>query len=131
MALTPLQLKFIDEYSVTQQKRDSAIRAGYAPGSAHVRANECLNNPEIVTEIRRRVELSFVEFLAEARDVITGIMRSGGKDDAVRLKAAEHVLNRGGLLMKSLSEHHVVVEHVERHPVSTMLLAEIKRLAAR
>ena len=131
MPLTPLQENFVEEFCATFQKRDSAVRAGYSKSGAAVRANELLKNSEVVSEIRRRIELSFVGLVVEARDSLAEIMRSGGKDDAVRLKATESVLNRAGLLVRTMSEHHVTVEHRDGAPVSAILLRAIQKAVER
>lgn len=54
--LTDMQAAFVDHYLVTLNAKRSAIKAGYKAESAHVQANQLLNNPLVSKEIKRRMD---------------------------------------------------------------------------
>lgn len=54
--LTEQQEKFIDHYAHTGLSRASAIAAGYASGSADVRAAELLHNDKVKAAIQRAID---------------------------------------------------------------------------
>lgn len=47
MALTPKQVRFVDEYLIDLNATQAYIRAGYAPKDAHVSSSQLLANPSI------------------------------------------------------------------------------------
>ena len=49
--LTARQGRFVDEYLVSLNARDAAVKAGYSASSAHVRGYEMLKNPVIAAAI--------------------------------------------------------------------------------
>lgn len=51
--LTPKQKRFCEYYVKTLNGRNSAIKAGYAEGSAHVQASKLLSDPKIQENISR------------------------------------------------------------------------------
>lgn len=58
MALSAKQQKFIDEYLVSFNATQAALRAGYAEKSAHAIGWENLRKPEISGEISQRLQES-------------------------------------------------------------------------
>lgn len=54
MALTPKQKRFVDEYLKDLNATQAAIRAGYAPASAHVQGPRALGYDSVKAEIERR-----------------------------------------------------------------------------
>ena len=117
--MTPRQQKFCDEYLISGNATDAAIKAGYSPKTAYSMGNENLNKPELKAYIETEVDKIHSAKIADAEEVmkyITAVMRGehteeipllcgdgcqeltqkevGAKE---RLKAAELIGKRYGL----------------------------------
>lgn len=117
--MTPRQRKFCDEYLISGNATDAAIKAGYSPKTAYSMGNENLNKPELKAYIETELEKLHSAKIADAEEVmkyLTAVMRGehteeipllcgdgcqkltqkevGAKE---RLKAAELVGKRYGL----------------------------------
>jgi len=96
--ITPRQWRFVQEYLVDSNGTQSAIRAGYAPGSAHVQASRLLRNDKVAAEIARLQRGASYE-LGEIRDgLIVSLMgiADDGKD-RVALKALDLLAQHLGM----------------------------------
>ncbi|MFJ5625621.1 terminase small subunit [Peribacillus loiseleuriae] len=100
---TEKELLFCQYYVKTNKGADSAIRAGYAEGSAHVRSSRLLKSEKIVTlirSIRSEIEGSlrayFMSDAMVAREIVKEIMEDREVSPAIRLQAAKDMLDRAG-----------------------------------
>lgn len=117
--MTPRQQKFCDEYLISGNATDAAIKAGYSPKTAYSMGNENLNKPELKAYIETELDKIHSAKIADAEEVmkyLTDVMRGehteeipllcgdgcqeltqkevGAKE---RLKAAELIGKRYGL----------------------------------
>lgn len=101
--LTERQRRFVDEYIITGNAMQSAIKAGYSKKYAKANSYKLLDNSGIKESIeieRKRAEKHLRErfsFDAEiARDVLFQLMNDKDVPDNVRLSAAKDFLDRAG-----------------------------------
>jgi len=117
--VTLRQQKFCDEYLISGNATDAAIKAGYSPKTAYSMGNENLNKPELKAYIETELDKIHSAKIADAEEVmkyLTAVMRGehteeipllcgdgcqeltqkevGAKE---RLKAAELIGKRYGL----------------------------------
>lgn len=117
--MTSRQQKFCDEYLISGNATDAAIKAGYSPKTAYSMGNENLNKPELKAYIETELDKIHSAKIADAEEVmkyLTAVMRGehteeipllcgdgcqeltqkevGAKE---RLKAAELIGKRYGL----------------------------------
>lgn len=122
--MTPRQQKFCDEYLISGNATDAAIKAGYSPKTAYSMGNENLNKPELKAYIETELNKIHSAKIADAEEVmkyLTAVMRGehteeipllcgdgcqeltqkevGAKE---RLKAAELIGKRYGLFNDKL-----------------------------
>lgn len=122
--MTPRQQKFCDEYLISGNTTDAAIKAGYSPKTAYSMGNENLNKPELKAYIETELNKIHSAKIADAEEVmkyLTAVMRGehteeipllcgdgcqeltqkevGAKE---RLKAAELIGKRYGLFNDKL-----------------------------
>lgn len=86
--MTPKQQKFCDEYLISGNATDAAIRAGYSPKTAYSIGNENLSKPEIREYIDKQMELLHNQKTADAQEVIeylTAVMRGEHSEQTLRL----------------------------------------------
>ena len=113
--LTARQLGFVKAYVKLggMNATQAAIAAGYSGkgdrNGAAVAASRLLQRPVIIQAIREEVERTLRAGVALGASVLEQLAREG-KSESVRLQAAQALLDRGGMQLASLSEHHVVVE---------------------
>lgn len=71
--LTHREAKFIDEYMVTMNQRQSALNAGYTqnPNAASQAASDLLNTPKIAEEIKHRMEEHKKKGIADREEILT------------------------------------------------------------
>lgn len=101
--LNSRQTKFAQEYWVTGNGTQSAIKAGYSEKTAYSQANQLLKNPKIRSKIKEYEEESrsllqqqFSRDAIEARKIMFNIMRNDDAPEQVRLSAAKDFLDRAG-----------------------------------
>lgn len=102
--LTARQEAFIEEYLISNNATQAAIKAGYAEKSAARRTTEIMNNREVAAEIEKRREAIKNEKIATAQQVMeyfTQVMNGEIKDQfgleaslAERTKAAQELAKR-------------------------------------
>jgi len=124
--LTDQQRIFAETYVVTGQKKDSAVAAGYAAASAHVRAHRLLNNEKVVDYIFELVRLSNKASMVAAHHTILDLCQNA-ESETVRLKAADLILSRSGfgIVQESRHVHEIVDSRSDQE-----LMESIKALAA-
>lgn len=106
--VTAQQRKFAYEYVNGQNQYNgtkSAIAAGYSDegGAAHVRANECLNNPNVLNIIYK-LEKKRMRANAGKGNRIIETLASEAVSESVRLSAAVELRNGGGLKQAEIIE---------------------------
>lgn len=110
--LTQKQRRFLHHYlslgGVNATR--AAVLAGYEGGrdGASVTAHRLLRNPVILSELRDLAEKKLKANVAMAASVLEELATSA-KNEAVRLKAAETLLDRGGLMLATISKHEITV----------------------
>lgn len=117
--MTTRQKKFCDEYLISGNATDAAIKAGYSPKTAKNIGSENLAKPDIKAYIQEQLEQLHSEKIADATEVLqylTSVMRGEHKEEVPllcgegvqtlapkevgakeRLKAAELIGKRFGL----------------------------------
>ena len=113
--LTPKQQAFVKAHvrlgclNATQ----AAIAAGYSGkgngAGAAVTASRLLDKPHILDAIRKETERGLRAGVAVGAAVLESLAKTA-KSESVRLQAAQALLDRGGMQLASVSEHHLVVE---------------------
>ena len=112
--LTQKQLRFIDEYIISGNATQAAIKAGYSKKTAAVTATENLRKPNIKAEIEKRnaeIQSEKTADMTEVMEYLTSVMR-GEQTESVatskgvfpgvevsakdRIKAAELIGKRNG-----------------------------------
>lgn len=133
--LTARQFKFVQEYLVDLNGTQAAIRAGYAPASAHTTAHETLRNPKVATAIdemmannpgitRARIvdELAKIAF-AKPRDYFdwgpdgVTVKDSADLDDdqaAAIAEVSQTVTESGGTIRVKLSDKQAALDKLMR-----------------
>ena len=118
--MTPRQQKFCDEYLISGNATDAAIKAGYSPKTAYSMGNENLNKPELKAYIETELDKIHSAKIADTEEVmkyLTAVMRGEHTEEIPllcgdgcqkltqkevgtkeRLKAAELLAKRYGLL---------------------------------
>src|SRR5689334_1563173 len=106
-ALSPREQKFVEALSRGLGKRDAAIAAGYSAKSAHGIASQLLNRPRVLDAIRAAAEKRINAGVAIAAKVLLELAEKAKSED-VRLRAAQALLDRGGMQLIRQSEHRHV-----------------------
>jgi hypothetical protein len=113
--LTPKQTAFVKSYCRLggMNATQAAIAAGYSGhgkgAGAAVSASRMLQQPHILNAIREETERTLRAGVALGAQVLDELAR-GAVSESVRLQAAQALLDRGGMQLANLSEHHVIVE---------------------
>lgn len=121
--LTVMQRKFADEYMISGNATEAAIKAGYSKKSAYSIGNENLKKPEVIAYIEKRRKAIESEKIADQKEIfeyLSSIMRGEEKEKVMtsdgivevpipvrtRLNAAKELLKRnpGDPLVKAQIE---------------------------
>lgn len=122
--MTPRQQKFCDEYLISGNATDAAIKAGYSPKTAKQMGNENLSKPDLRAYIDEQLNKIHSAKIADAEEVmkyLTSVMRGEHTEQVLklagdgfqtitdidvsakdRLKAAELVGKRYGLFTEKV-----------------------------
>ena len=108
--MTPRQRKFCDEYLISGNATDAAIKAGYSPKTAKQTGSENLAKPDLKAYIETELEKLHSAKIADAEEVmkyLTSVMRGehteeipilcGDGCQELTLKAAEQMGKRYGM----------------------------------
>lgn len=68
--LTPRQIRFVNEYIKTLNITQSAIKAGYAPNSAHVTGSRLLRNKKVNEYIKSQQEKVMDDSILTAKELL-------------------------------------------------------------
>lgn len=130
MKLTIKQKKFADEYIISGNATDAAIRAGYSEKTARSIGNENLTKPDISKYIQKRIDEIDSEKIVDQKEImeyLSLVLRGQEGDQIVveegvfnlkastrdRLKASELLMKRYGMLTEKLditSENVVIID---------------------
>lgn len=94
--LATKQQIFVQEYLVDFVGKQAAIRAGYAPKTAHVMANQLLNNSLVAEAVRVAIDLRNKRVAITQDYVLHNI--NAVLENAARLKDAEDMVDRPAAL---------------------------------
>ena len=86
MKLTLKQKKFADEYIISGNATDAAIKAGYSKKYAHTNASKLLQNTTIknyIAERRKKIESQKTMDAKEAMELLTSIARGETKETVI------------------------------------------------
>ncbi|MCI1921961.1 MAG: terminase small subunit [Liquorilactobacillus nagelii] len=86
MKLTLKQKKFADEYLISGNATDAAIKAGYSKKYAHTNASKLLQNTAIknyIAERRKEIESHKIMDAKEAMQLLTSIARGEVKETVI------------------------------------------------
>lgn len=78
--MTPRQRKFCDEYLISGNATDAAIKAGYSAKTAKQMASENLAKPDLKAYIQEQLDQLHSDKIADATEVLqylTAVMRGG------------------------------------------------------
>lgn len=106
LGLTIKQQKFCDEYLISGNATDAAVKAGYSKKTARVIGGENLLKPAIKEYLdgkMKELEQSKIASAEEVLQYITSVVRSEGEETKDRIKAAELLSKRYGLLSERLN----------------------------
>lgn len=82
------QKRFCDEYIISGNAKDAAIKAGYSKKTAYSIGNENLNKPELQKYINAQLEALHNEQTADAQEVLeylTSVMRGEKTEQTLQL----------------------------------------------
>ena len=128
--LTPKKLAFAKCHVQLGGKNatQAAIMAGYSSkgggAGAAVTASRLLRDPRVLQAIKEESERRLRSGVAMAADTLTELAQNA-QSESVRLQAAQALLDRGGMQLATLSQHHVVVEDKR---TDDELLARVRQL---
>lgn len=86
--MTPKQRKFCDEYLISGNATDAAIKAGYSPKTAKQTGSENLAKPDLKAYIETELEKLHSAKIADAEEVmkyLTSVMRGEHTEQVLKL----------------------------------------------
>ena len=86
--MTPRQRKFCDEYLISGNATDAAIKAGYSPKTAKQTGSENLAKPDLKAYIETELEKLHSVKIADAQEVLeylTAVMRGEHTEQVLKL----------------------------------------------
>lgn len=86
--MTPRQRKFCDEYLISGNATDAAIKAGYSPKTAKQTGSENLAKPDLKAYIETELEKLHSAKIADAEEVmkyLTSVMRGEHTEQVLKL----------------------------------------------
>ena len=86
--MTPRQRKFCDEYLISGNATDAAIKAGYSPKTAKQTGSENLAKPDLRAYIDEQLEKLHSAKIADAQEVLeylTAVMRGQHTEQVLKL----------------------------------------------
>jgi len=124
--LKPREARFVEGICRGLGKKDAAIAAGCPPQSAHVRASDMLDRPRVLNAIRAQAEKMLNTSVIRAAQILEELAENAKSED-VKLRAAQALLDRGGMMLVRQSE----VRHtLEDRRSDQELIENIRRLQA-
>jgi hypothetical protein len=107
-------VKFVDYYVAFggRNQTQAAISAGYSPTGAQAIASRLLRRPDVLRLLHHITETTIKADILASAETLRMIRDSGEAPVSERRKAASELLDRAGMLIAKVSEHHVTVDHV-------------------
>lgn len=105
--MTAKQKRFCEEYLITLNGRQSAIKAGYSEKSATVIATENLLKPNIKEYIQKRMEEKEKELIADQNEVLkylTSVLRCQSESEEIVVEGCGEGISEAKKIMKKPSE---------------------------
>ena len=102
----------------------AAIAAGYGQSGAHVAAHRLLRRPHVLAAIKDETERGLRAGVAIGASVLEDLAKNAASE-SVKLQAAQALLDRGGMRLANLTEHHHVIED---RRTDSELLARVNQL---
>jgi phage terminase small subunit len=112
--LKPKEAAFVKNILNGMGKTEAALAAGYSPGGARVSQYQLMQRERVQNALREGAEGKLKCGVAIGAAVLIELAEKSKSDD-VRLRAAQAILDRGGMQLVRQSEHHHVV--TDRRPV--------------
>ncbi|EHS7223343.1 terminase small subunit [Staphylococcus pseudintermedius] len=113
--LTPRQVRFVNEYIKTLNITQSAIKAGYAPNSAHVTGSRLLRNEKVNEYIQSQQDKIMDDSILTAKELLHLLTNAAVGDETetkeVVVKRSSFEKNPDTGRMNLVYNEHV--EHVE------------------
>jgi hypothetical protein len=111
--LTDRIKSFVDHYVAMggRSQEKAAVLAGFAPSGAAAHASRLLRRQDVLAYLKHVAETRIMADVAVSVDVLREI-----RDDRLesppgeRRKAASELLDRAGMIIAKISEHHVTVD---------------------
>lgn len=133
MKLTLKQKKFADEYLISGNATDAAIKAGYAERSARSIGQENLTKPDIknyIAERRKEIESHKIMDAKEAMQLLTSIARGEEKETVIVSTGTEVYEERKEADLKTRIS--AIKEILKRYPFKDdkAAKAELRKLIA-
>jgi hypothetical protein len=124
--LTPKMRAFAEAYCDLggQNATKAAMVAGYAQSAAAAVASRLLRRDDVLAYLRHLVETKFRAEAIKSATVLAKIRDDETAPVGERRKAASELLDRAGLIVAKLNQHHVTIE--DTRPEAQ--IAEILRL---
>lgn len=126
--MTPKQQKFADEFILSGNKTDAAIKAGYSPKTAYSIGNENMKKPEIKAYIEEglaKIHSAKVADATEVLEYLSSVMRGEDTETVAtakglyegvevsakdRIKAAELIGKRHSLFTDKVEQTNTNIE---------------------
>lgn len=105
--MTPKQRKFCDEYLISGNATDAAIKAGYSPKTAKQTGSENLSKPDLKSYIEAELEKLHSAKIADAEEVmkyLTSVMRGETKATEIVTEFIGDGVSEARLMEKEPSE---------------------------
>jgi phage terminase small subunit len=106
--MTIKQKRFCDEYIISQNTKDAAIKAGYRKSTARTKACYFTKIPKIKEYIEQKLEElknPNIASAAEVLETLTAIMRDEEENTRDRLTAAEKLAKKYSLFTENLENN--------------------------
>lgn len=109
--ISPKELRFVQAYVRLggMNGTQAAIAAGYGVSGAHVQAHRLLRRPHVLSAIKDETERGLRAGVAIGASVLEELAKTAASE-SVRLQAAQSLLDRGGMRLANISEHHHIIE---------------------
>jgi len=108
--LTPLQAEFVRQYVENGGNgSQAALVAGYKADVARNMAYRLIRTPHVLEALREEADRRIKSSVVIGATTLESLAK-GAQSESVRLQAALALLDRGGLQLKALSEHKVILE---------------------
>ena len=117
--LTHKQKRFVEEYMITLDPRDAAIKAGFSPKTIDIKAYQLMQTEHVKIELERAINERAKRMEINQDDVLEGLLREArymgdGTSHSARVAAWAHIAKHLGMFIERISTENgnLVVEIV-------------------